>query len=41
MSEPIVWAGSNPFTGAQVLDLLNENEKLRARVAELEKDNSE
>jgi hypothetical protein len=24
-----VWAGANPFTGAQVLDLLRENERLR------------
>ena len=25
-----VWAGADPFTGRQVLDLLNENDKLRA-----------
>lgn len=28
-----VWAGSNPFTGKQVLDLLNENAALRSQLA--------
>lgn len=28
-AETVVWAGNNPFTGQQVLDLLNENERLR------------
>jgi len=27
-----VWAGSDPFTGEQVLGLLNENDRLRKRV---------
>lgn len=30
-----VWAGNNPFTGQEVLDLLNENNRLRKELAEL------
>jgi hypothetical protein len=37
MREPVVWATDDaPFTGPQVKALLDENEVLRARVAELE-----
>lgn len=36
-SHAYVWAGADPFTGAQVEDLLNENDSLRARVKELER----
>jgi hypothetical protein len=32
-----VWAGSDPFTGEQVLDLLNENERLRNEINEVKR----
>lgn len=37
----VVWAGANPFTGPQVLDLLNENESLRSRLSEVERERDE
>jgi len=32
-----VWAGADPFTGEQVVNLLNENDKLRASLAAAQK----
>ena len=37
LREAVVWADdASPFTGAQVMDLLTENERLRQRVDVLE-----